>query len=119
MADKIGKAYAFFDCNASKGDIEEELPFIRECVHTPNELELMFMEGIDSLTSDLELLQIVGESNEVNMRYVMEAKYPNNSNEKTAEELSAILNQVYQSFLSQKREQFRGTIFYKREIMCD
>ena len=37
MVNKTGKAYAFFDCEASKGDIEKELPPIRECVETPNE----------------------------------------------------------------------------------
>ena len=46
MANKIGKAYAFFNCKASKGDIEGELPFIREFVKTPNELELTLMEGM-------------------------------------------------------------------------
>lgn len=43
----------------------------------------------------------------------MEAKYPNASNEQTADELAAILNQAYQSPLYQKGEEFIGAIVYK------
>lgn len=111
---KVGKAYAFFNCEASKGDIEKELPFIRECVKTPKTLELSLMEGTDGLVGDPELLQIANEAEESNINYVMEATYPNESNRKTADELSSVLNQAYQSPLYQQGEQFRGAIFYKR-----
>ena len=50
MAKKTGKAYAFFDCKASKQSIEELLPHIRESVKTPNALELSLMEDIGTLT---------------------------------------------------------------------
>ncbi len=108
-----GKAYAFFDCNASKGNIEKELPFIRECVKTPNELELSLMEGTDNLIGDSQLLQIAKEAKDAGIKYVMEATYPNATNHQTAEELSAILNQAYQSPLYADKEKFRGEIAYK------
>ncbi|MEK6820149.1 MAG: hypothetical protein AABX71_00370 [Nanoarchaeota archaeon] len=119
MTNKTGKAYAFFDCKASKGDVEKELPFIRECVKTPNALELSLMEGVDTLTGDSQLLQIaklVGilkKAKEAGMRYVMEATYPNATNHQTADELAAILNQAYQSSLYQEGEQFRGEVVYE------
>jgi hypothetical protein len=113
MANKTGKAYAFFDCNASKGEIEQEIPFIRECVKTPNALELSLMEGVDTLTGDSQLLQIAKEAKDAGIKYEMEATYPNESNKKTADELSSVLNQAYQSPLYQQGEPFRGAIFYK------
>lgn len=109
----VGKAYAFFNCEASKGDIEKELPFIRKCVKTPNTLELSLMEGTDTLTGDTQLLQIAKEAKGAGIRYVMEATYPNATNHQTADEVASILNQAYQSLLYQKGEQFRGEVVYK------
>jgi len=110
---RVGKAYAFFNCNASKGDIEKELPAIRECVQTPNALELSLMEGTDTLTGDTQLLQIAREAKDTGIRYVMEATYPNATNHQTADEVASILNQAYQSPLYQKGEQFRGEVVFK------
>jgi len=109
---KVGKAYAFFNCEASKGDIEKELPFIRKCVKTPNTLELSLMEGTDTLTGDTQLLQIVREAKDAGIKYVMEATYPNATNHQTADEVASVLNQAYQSPLYQKGEQFRGEVVY-------
>ena len=110
---KVGKAYAFFNCEASKEDIEKELPFIRECVKTPNALELSLMEGTDDLTGDTQLLQIAREAKDAGIRYVMKATYPNATNHQTADEVAPILNQAYQSSLYQKGKQFRGEVVYK------
>lgn len=113
MANKIGKAYAFFNCKASKGDVEKVLPFIRECVKTPNALELSLMEGTDTLTGDAQLLQIAREAKDAGIRYVMEATYPNATNHQTADEVASVLNQAYQSPLYEKGEQFRGEVVFK------
>lgn len=110
---KAGKAYAFFDCKASKGDIEKEFPFIRERAITPKALELSLIEGTSILTRDSQLLQIAREAEEAGIRYSLEATYPNATNHQTADELASILNQAYQSPLYQEREQFKGEIFYK------
>ena len=109
----IGKAYGFFDCNATKEEIEKEIPFIRECVQTPNELELQLMEGIDGVIGDFELLNLGEEAKDAGIKYVMIATYPNATNRKTADELSSIINQAYQSPLYEKGESFRGEIFFK------
>ncbi|PIN94379.1 hypothetical protein COU53_03775 [Candidatus Pacearchaeota archaeon CG10_big_fil_rev_8_21_14_0_10_30_48] len=113
MTNKTGKAYAFFNCEASKGDIEKELPSIRSCVKTPNALELSLMEGTDTLKGDAQLLQIAREAKEAGIKYVMEATYQNATNHQTADEVASILNQAYQSPLYQKGEQFRGEVVYK------
>jgi len=110
----IGKAYAFFDCNASKTHINATLPDIRDAVQTPSNLELSLMKYFDNLKGDSEILNIAREAKEAGIRYAMEAKYPNATNQKTADELSAILNQAYQSPLYQENEQFRGWIFYEK-----
>ena|SRR3989344_4996583 len=112
---KVGKAYAFFNCESSKGDIEKELPFIRDCVKTPGALELSLMEGTDTLTGDTQLLQIARDAKDAGIRYVMEATYPNATNHQTADEVASILNQAYQSPLYQKGEQFRGEVVYKEK----
>lgn len=108
MTNKTGKAYAFFNCKASKGDIEKEIPFIRESVKTPNALELSLMEGTDTLTGDSELLQMAKEAKDAGIKYVMEATCPNVTNQQTADEVASILNQAYQSPLYQK-----GEVVYK------
>lgn len=111
-----GKAYAFFYCEAPKREIEETLPTIRECVQTPSELELQLLEIAKELQiypSEPKLTQIIEEAKNSGMRYFLEAKYLGATNEKTADELSAILNQAYQSPLYQEEEPFRGAIAYE------
>jgi hypothetical protein len=114
-----GKAYAFFDCSASKENIEKELPSIRECVQTPNALELFLMETKEnpnvSPLSDAELCAILDDAKEAGMTYFMEATYPNATNYQTAEELASILNQAYLSPLYKHGEQFRGEVVYKEK----
>jgi hypothetical protein len=110
---KYGKAYAFFDCKASKEQIEAELPTIRECVRTPSNLELSLTEGVEKLIGDKKLMIIAQEAKDSRMKYVLEAKYEKATNEKTADEVVAILNQAYQSPLYTDKEEFRGGIVYQ------
>jgi hypothetical protein len=116
MENKIGKAYAFFDCRASKKEIESKLPTIRECVKTPRKLELVLKltEDFDiSNMNDSRLEVIINGAKRAGINYAMEATYPNHSNEQTAEELSIILNQMYQTPLYKEGEKFRGEVIYK------
>ncbi len=116
MTQKIGKAYGFFNCNASKEAIEAELPTIRELVLTPSKLELSLIEGVEALKGDSKLMALAQEAKESgNIRYVLEATYPRATNRNTADEVAAILNQAYQSPLYQKGEEFYGAIFYKEK----
>lgn len=109
----VGKAYAFFDCKKSKSDIEKKLPSIRKAVKTPNNLELSLMENTNSLEGDSQLLEIAKQAKDTQIKYVIEATYPNATNHQTANEISSILNQAYQSSLYQEGEQFRGIVVYK------
>jgi len=113
MARGIGKAYAFFDCKASKESIEALLPDIRDAVETPGELELSLMEDFNLLKGDSEVLGMAREAKEAGVRYAMEANYPNATNLKTADELAAILNQAYQSDLYPQGGKFKRWIFYE------
>jgi len=111
---QIGTAYALFDCNNSKGAIEQELPFIRESVRAPNGLELSLMNMAEnpqfSSIKDPKLLAIIMGAKEAGMKYFMKAICPNS----TPDEVASILNQAYQSPLYNNREQFRGEIIYKK-----
>lgn len=110
----IGKAYGFFYCNASKQEIETELPAIRELVKTPSQLELL-IGNVENLKGDSKLMTLVKEAKEGGIKYIMEAKYSGTTNKKTADELSSILNQVYQSHLYKDGEQFKGGIVYEKK----
>ncbi len=116
----FGRAYAFFDCNASREEINEILPDIRDAVKTPKKLELSLVEEALSFIGynpfDPELFEISREASEAKIRYALRARAPSNmTNSQTADELAAILNQAYQSPLYQDKEPFRGWIFYKEK----
>ena len=110
---KRGKAYAFFDCKASKQEIEAELPLIRDITRTPSNLELSLTDDIGSVGTDPDLMPIIQEARDSGMKYALRAVNPNSDNRTTANELSTILNQTYQSHLYQKNEPFKGGITYK------
>ena len=122
-AQNEGRAYAFFDCRASKEQIVAELPTIRECVKTPSNLELSLTEGVMKfvgtrvLTSTLknksQLIAIAKEAKEGGMRYVLEARYEGATNKQAADEVSSVLNQAYNSPLYADKEEFRGGIVYE------
>jgi len=110
---KAGKAYAFFDCNASKKEIEDTMPEIRKDAETPSELELSLIEGPSNLNGDAELLEIAENAKNSGVRYVIEATYPGKSNRKTADKLVTLMNQTYQSPLYQHGEPFTGEVTYE------
>ena len=124
-----GKAYAFFNCTASKEQIEAELPKIRAVTKTPSNLELRLTEGIckfigtrilgkERLTGkpiDNQLRDIALEAKIGGMRYVLEAKYEGATNKQTADEVASVMNQSYQSPLYADKETFRGAIVYQEK----
>ena len=111
----VGRAYGFFYCNASKQEIETELPTIRELVETPSQLELSLIEGMDNLKGDKRLTALAQEAKQDGINYVLQATYPNMTNKDTADEVASILNQAYQSPLYQAKEPFRGAIVYEEK----
>jgi len=109
----IGKAYGFFDCTYSKEKIEQELPKAKELAKTPSELELSLIEGTENLRGDNDLMSIARDAKRSGMKYVFEATYDGETNEKTADELEVILNMVYASPLFEKGEKFYGKVVYE------
>ncbi len=115
MAKKIGKAYGFFYCNASKEKIEAELPVVRKYTKTPSELELSLIKGVENLKGDPDLMSIAKTAEESSMNYVIEAIYPNATNRKTADELAAILINTSNLLFCMTDEHIRGEIVYKEK----
>ena len=111
----VGRAYGFFYYNASKQDIEIELPTIRELVKTPSQLELSLIEGMNNLKGDERLTALALESEQCGINYVLQATYPNGTNKDTADEVASILNQTYQSPLYQAKEPFKGAVVYEEK----
>lgn len=113
----IGEAYAFIDCSASRAEIESILPKVREDTQTPKKLELLLTEGFTHIRSlnDKELSQIALDAEKAGIKYVMEAKYPGESNEETAGELRAILNNTSNLLFCKTDEQIFSKIVYKNK----
>ncbi len=111
----VGKAYGFFYCNASKQEIETELPAIRELVRTPSQLELFLIEGMDNVKDDKRLTALVQEAKQDGINYMLQAKYPNATNKQTADEIASVLNQAYQSPLYETNAPFKGAIVYEEK----
>jgi len=129
MENNTGRAYAFFDCDATKQEIERAMPEIRESARTPEKLEFLLHENDGNLQLDRKLKQMVKtprdsrilhsgfgvDSPEVtpleDLRYVLEAKYPNATNKETADELGDVMN--YISYLNASNLIFNGKIAYE------
>jgi len=108
-----GKAYAFFNCNATPEVIEAEIPNIRRLVRTPTNLELSLTENTGLIKGDRELQALAEEAKTAGLKYILTAKCPKKDNRETAQELTGILNQAYQSPLYQKDEPFSGDVLYR------
>lgn len=106
-----GRAYAFFDGEASEKEIEAVMPAIRRAVGTPRELQVYLREGLDDLKGDTIFMQMLEEARAVGgYRYSMEAIYPEANNRQTADELATVLNQARQDLWTGP---FRGEIVYE------
>ena len=116
-----GKAYVFMDLNAAKKQIEDELPRARELAETPSHLEISVKEVREAIadgTLDQELTKFIHQ-NEIfplvsktysgprsglkrkrmaDLRYVMEAKCPNATNEQVSRLASHITDKLYAAF---------------------
>lgn len=112
---KKGKAYGFFNCRASKDEINAELPTIRDFSQTPSRLELKLKDDLKEINGDSDIKAIAQVAKDIGINYVLEATYPGNTNRTTADELSGILNQAYQSLLYEDGENFKGQIYYKED----
>lgn len=108
------KAYGFFNCEAQKKEIEAELPKIHELVRSPSELELSLFESLN-LRGDEDIMTIARRLYRDGMRYVLEATYLPQTNQKAADELGAIMGQIRQSTLNPSREKLIVDIVYQEK----
>lgn len=113
--EKIGQAYGFFDCRASKQEIEAEIPTIRDLVRTPSQLELSLFEdpiNLDNVNFSRTIDAGFSRSGKIGNSYLLKGNYPEADNGKAASEFIAIFNQLYQTPLYNHNEKFRGKIGY-------
>lgn len=103
-----GKAYAFFECDATYKDIEHDLPAILELTKAPSGLEIALHEDIEQVTGDAELVELAREAKAEGLPFILEATYPGETNRKTANEISVIFNEVHQAYKG-----FWGAITYR------
>ena len=108
-----GKAYAFFNCRASKGEIDAELPDIRRLSGTPEELHLYVEKGVGHLKGNSGLMALARRATDAGLRYSMEATLPGATNRETADEAAAVLNQAYQTDLWRADNTFEGEISFE------
>ncbi|MDO8508080.1 MAG: hypothetical protein Q7S27_00180 [Nanoarchaeota archaeon] len=98
-----GEAYSFFYCNASKSEILEEFPRARRLALTPENLELILIEGINpDIFEDEKLKRIAYENLKMGRNYTMVAVLPGAPNEKAYTELGDIYNCLYASPIGDK-----------------
>lgn len=132
MVNKTGKAYAFFDCDASKEQIERSIPSLRRDAMTPEGLQLLLHEGTSGLQFDKALTELIKFPEDyrvksskwrkqdheeerkplANMKYVLEADYNRASNKDAASELGDLLNVIHYEF-NRDQSFFRGEIVYE------
>lgn len=108
----VGKAYGFFYCNSPKQEIEALLSTVRELAQTPSQLELSLTQDMNSVDCK-ELKSLAQEARGYGNNYLLQATFPNATNMDTANELSSILYQAYQSPLYESGEEFMGAIVYE------
>ncbi|HLC56930.1 MAG TPA: hypothetical protein VJJ23_06845 [Candidatus Nanoarchaeia archaeon] len=137
-----GAAYAFFDCDASKEQIERAMPNVRYDARTPENLQLLLQEGVSGLRIDAKLTDLIecekdyrimssermgqetgfsallthGEEIRplYRMKYAMVASYDGHSNEDTANELGDIVNDIHRKF-GNDQDVFRGAVVYEKD----
>lgn len=116
-----GRAYALMDFEASKEQIESELPYAREAARTPSQLEISVREVKDLITDktvDSDLVKYIGENSIYpifpekfkaemesakpikmsDLRYILETKYPDATNEQAAEQINGVSNYLHYTF---------------------
>jgi len=115
----IGKAYGFFDCRASKEQIEGEIEYIRfsnQRYQVPSTLELSLQETTD-LRGDDGLMAVAGMAEKAGLNYVLEGTYSgpdrDATNLQTGLQLNALFNHLDRSSLFERGHQLRAEVVYK------
>jgi len=128
---QVGEAYAFFNCDVSRNGLEKTLPYARRDAHTPERLELKVYEGSSELELDEELKELLQYPDDYrvmseaqrragfepeekplgDLKYVLAAKFPEQTNERTAEELRDVMSLILPGNLTQ--DMLRCGIVYR------
>jgi len=113
-----GEAYAFFNCPASRLEIERELPHLRDSAKTPGELEISLGEGIDlSNYNDGELRFRAQRAKHDGLGYSARASCEGLTDKQVASELKDVLIQAWLSPLYRAGERdgegFKGRVVYE------
>ena len=114
----VGIAYGLIGHSAPIRQVEAELQEVSEDTRHPSMLELSLREDLDDI-KDLDLREI---ARKVNPRYVVKATYLEATNEKTAEELAALLINTSQSLFCMTDEHMGFQVVYKegrKPVLCD
>jgi len=109
-----GTAYAFMDLDASIKQVRDELPRVLVAAQTPSELEVSVREVKDLINDrkiDSALVEYIravnvkpaGHFNRPSkkmseLKYVVEAKYPNAEDKQAAEQLTDVSNNLCYAF---------------------
>lgn len=124
-AENCGRAYAFMDFEASKKQIEYELPKARKAAGTPSRLEISVREVkelIEDRTTDPELVRCISQNSICplvpkgydgptsktesrrmsDLKYVLEAKYSNATNKQASEEITDVTSFLGYTFSKDK-----------------
>ena len=129
----FGEAYAFFDCDASRLEIEKSESQIRSKAKTPKSLQMMLHEGISGLNLDEKLFVLINFPDDyrvmsserfkqeyeeerrplASMKYVLAANYRGASNEDAANELGDVMNVIHRMF-NKYQSILRGAVVYKK-----
>ena len=105
-----GTAYAFFAGPQDPDKLTDELPYIRQLIRTPDDVDVEVIHGTYS-PSDTALSRIAHSANEAGMKYVMKVILEG-EHERASDETAVILNQACNSHLYREGEQFRGEIVH-------
>ncbi|MBS3092377.1 hypothetical protein J4466_03070 [Candidatus Pacearchaeota archaeon] len=131
-----GKAYAFFDCDASESYLKEVMQGIVEDSESPKGLELSVQEGISGLKLDENLVKAIQYPDDyrimtskriikererkerekrpaVSLKYSLITKCPGLSNEDTAKRTGNVMN--YVRTLNKDSDVFRCALVYEKE----
>ena len=113
--EKEGKAYGFFYCQGKIEDVLDELPRARNLANAPKGLSLD-LKDIDNFDTqgDSKLVKIVERAKASQMSHVLSASTPSMGNRKVANELGAVMSNIYTSPLYTREEPFCAGIVYQR-----
>ena len=130
----VGSAYAFFDCDASRQEINIYIPDIRHIARTPKGLQMLLHEGISGLQLDKRLAEQIQYPDDYrvmsserikqryeeerkplsSMKYSLVANYKGASNEDVANELGDVMNLIHRR-CNRDQGMFRGAVVYEKD----